>query len=168
MRLLIPEIFDRVQKATTVEQRKAILLQNNTPVLQDVLKINFHPAVKLNLPEGAPPFKREKAVPTGLAETNLYREMRRFYTWISPPPNLTKTKSEILFIQMLEAINLKEAELVIAIKDRKLTDIYPAVTEDLVRETFPGILPPKTESVVAPQQEVVAPPKKRGRPKKDA
>ena len=167
MRLLIPEIFEKVDKAESIEQKKALLIQHNSPVLQDVLRINFHPEVKMQLPEGDPPYNKDKMPPLGLADTNLYKEMRRFYTWISPPPNLNKIKRESLFIQLLESINLKEAELVCAIKDKKLEQIYSSISEDLVRQTFPQLLPEKT--VVNEQQEEPDSPKRsRGRPKKNA
>lgn len=167
MRLLIPEIFEKVEKAETLDQKRELLIQHNSPVLQDVLRINFHPDVKMLLPEGDPPYNKDKMPPLGLADTNLYKEMRRFYTWINPPPNLNKIKRESLFIQLLESINLKEAELVCAIKDKKLEGMYSSITEDLVRRTFPQLLPEKV--VVNTQQEEPDSPKRsRGRPKKGA
>lgn len=166
MRLLLPEIFERVEKATTVAEKKDILLKNSSPVLVDLLKINYDPNIKFKLPEGEPPFKRE-GVPMGLADSNLYKEMRRMYVWLNPPENLHKIKSETLFIQLLESLNEKEAVLICAIKDKQLTRLYPSVTYDLVNETFPNVLPPKSD-VVEKQQEAVDTPKKRGRPKKAA
>jgi len=164
MRLLLPEIFDRVEKAPTVQERKDILLKNNSPVLVEILKMNFHPDIKFKLPEGEPPFKRE-GVPMGLADSNLYKEMRRMYVWINPPENLHKIKRETLFIQLLESINEKEAVLLCAVKDKDMSRLYPSVNYELVNETFPGLLPPKTV-VVEKQQMEADPPKKRGRPKK--
>ena len=165
MRLLLPEIFDKVQKADDNQQRIEILKKNNSPVMIDLLKMNFHPDIKMKLPEGAPPFKKT-GIPMGMAESNLYKEMRRMYTWITPPPNLNRIKSETLFIQLLESINEKEADLLCAVKDKSMTSLYPAVTYDLVNETFPGLLPPKPDVVVKQQNEETAP-KKRGRPKKE-
>lgn len=166
MRLLLPEIFEQVEKAATVQDRKNILLKHNSPVLVEILKMNFHPDIKFKLPEGEPPFKRD-GVPMGLADSNLYKEMRRMYVWINPPENLHKIKRETLFIQLLESINEKEAVLLCAVKDKDLTRIYPNVTYELTNDTFPGILPPKTV-VVEKQQGVEEAPKKRGRPKKAA
>lgn len=166
MRLLLPEIFEQVEKAETVQDRKNILLKHNSPVLVEILKMNFHPDIKFKLPEGEPPFKRD-GVPMGLADSNLYKEMRRMYVWINPPENLHKIKRETLFIQLLESINEKEAVLLCAVKDKDLTRIYPNVTYELTNDTFPGILPPKTV-VVEKQQGAEEAPKKRGRPKKAA
>lgn len=166
MRLMLPEIFERVEKASTLAEKKDILLKNTSPVMVDLFKMNFDPNIKLKLPEGVPPFKKE-GVPMGLSDSNLYKEMRRMYVWINPPPNLHKIKSESLFIQLLESINEKEAVLLCAIKDKELTRLYPSLTYDFVNDTFPGVLPPKAD-VVEKQQEVVDTPKKRGRPKKAA
>lgn len=166
MRLLLPEILDRAQKAETDEARMQVLRQHTSPVLIDLFKINFDPAVKMQLPEGVPPYKKD-GIPMGLADTNLYKEMRRMYTWINPPPNLHKIKRETLFIQLLESINEKEAELICAVKDKAMSNLYPAITYDLVMKTFPGILPEKP-SVVEVQQSGEFVPKKRGRPKRTA
>lgn len=166
MRLLLPEIFEQVEKAATVQDRKNILLKHNSPVLVEILKMNFHPDIKFKLPEGEPPFKRD-GVPMGLADSNLYKEMRRMYVWINPPENLHKIKRETLFIQLLESINEKEAVLLCAVKDKDLTRIYPNVTYELTNDTFPGVLPPKLDVVEVQQVEESAP-KKRGRPKKAA
>ena len=166
MRLLLPEIFDQVQKAETFEKRKEILLKNNSPVLIDLLKMNFNPDVRMQLPEGTPPFKRS-GVPMGMADTNLYKEMRRMYTWINPPPNLHKIKKETLFIQLLESINEKEADLLCAVKDKELERMYSAMTYDLVNEVFPGMFPVKP-TVAEKQQQEEKVIKKRGRPKKAA
>lgn len=166
MRLMLPEIFELVEKAATVQDRKNILLKHNSPVLVEMLKMNFHPEIKFKLPEGEPPFKRE-GVPMGMADSNLYKEMRRMYIWINPPENLHRIKRETLFIQLLESINEKEALLLCAVKDKDITRLYPNVTYDLVNETFPGVLPPKLDVVEIQQVEESAP-KKRGRPKKAA
>lgn len=165
MRLLLPEIFERVEKAATAIERKNILLQHNSPVLTDLLKINFHPDIKMQLPEGEPPYKKE-GIPTGLADTNLYKEMRRMYTWINPPQNLNKIKKETLFIQLLESINENEAALLCAVKDKQIEKLYPSITYELINETFPGLLPEK-KIEVAEVQEGNPQPKKRGRPRKN-
>ena len=68
-------------------------------------------------------------------------------------------KRESLFIELLESLHYTEAELICLIKDGKLTEKYPSITEKLVRETFPNLLPPAI---------IEEPKKKRGRPKKES
>lgn len=166
MRLMLPEIFERVEKAATVQERKEILIKNNSSVMEELFKMNFNPDIKFKLPEGEPPFKRS-GVPMGLADSNLYKEMRRMYIWINPPENLNKIKRETLFIQLLESINEKEAILICAVKDKDMNRLYPNLSYELINETFPGLLPPNP-IVVEKQQEETSSPKKRGRPKRAA
>jgi hypothetical protein len=148
MKYLIPEIFDMVQKATNYQDQKRILAANDSKVLIDCLRINFLPQMKMDLPEGEPPFKKKKDIPIGYAESNLYKEMRRFYIWLQPS-NLTKVRKENLFIELLESIHHTEAAIVVAIKDKKLSTLYPNITYDLCRDLYPQFFPELETPVAA-------------------
>jgi hypothetical protein len=105
-----------------------------------MLYLNFNPDTKRNLPDGEPPFKKEREVPAGLSETTLYRETRRLYIW-TQETNLPKSKREKLFIELLEGVHWTEAEMLCAVKDKRLHKMYKSLKEPLVREAFPGLLP---------------------------
>ena len=120
MRTSIPQIFEEVEKAVTKESKIKVLRAYDHPVVRQILRMNFDPAIKVHLPEGEPPFKKDTSVPAGYSETNLFAEFRRFYIWLDPNINLTKQRKEHLFIQMLEGIHWSEAELVCFAKDKKL------------------------------------------------
>ena len=67
---------------------------------------------------------------------------------------LTSVKRESMFIEVLESLHKNEAELVLAMKDKKLTGRYKGVTLKLVQDTFPDLI----KTVTAPkvkQQEAV-------------
>jgi hypothetical protein len=142
MRTTIPQIFDEVDRAATKESKVKVLRAYDHPVVRQILRMNFDPAIKVYLPEGEPPFKKDTSVPMGYSETNLFAEFRRFYIWLDPNINLTKQRKEALFIQMLEGIHWSEAELVCFAKDKALQTKYKSLKEDLVREAFPNLLPP--------------------------
>ena len=40
----------------------------------------------------------------------------------------------------IENIDAKDAEIVIAMKDKKLTELYPTITKELVQESVPGLI----------------------------
>ena len=42
----------------------------------------------------------------------------------------------MLFIQMLEGLSKEEAEFLIAVKDRKINNLYKGFTANLVKEAF--------------------------------
>ena len=127
MRTSIPQIFEEVEKAVTKESKIKVLRAYDHPVVRQILRMNFDPAIKVHLPEGEPPFKKDTSVPAGYSETNLFAEFRRFYIWLDPNINLTKQRKEHLFIQMLEGIHWSEAELVCFAKDKKLQTKYKSL-----------------------------------------
>lgn len=145
MKTTIPQIFDEVEKAVSKENKIKVLRAYDHPIVRHILRMNFDPSIKVYLPEGEPPFKKDTSVPAGYSETNLFAEFRRFYIWLDPNINLTKQRKEHLFIQMLEGIHWTEAELVCLAKDKKLQTKYKTLKEDIVREAYSNLLPPKVE-----------------------
>jgi len=102
----------------------------------------------MDLPEGEPPFKKNKDLPMGTSESNLYVEFRRFYVWLDRSVNLNRIRKEHLFIQMLEGIHWTEAEMVCLAKDRKLQTKWKSLKESIVREAYPDLMPPKSEDQI--------------------
>lgn len=145
MRTTIPQIFEEVEKASSKQDKIKVLRAYDHPVLRGMLQLNYSPNLKMDLPEGEPPFKKDKQIPVGYAETNLFVEFRRMYIWLDPKQNLNKVRKEQLFIQLLEGIHWTEAEALCLVKDRTLTTKYKSIKEDIVREAFPDLLPPPVE-----------------------
>ena len=143
MRNLISETYDMVEKQTSNLDRINLLrneaFSNN--VVGHLLNYNFNPNINFLLPEGTPPFKNDEK-PAGMENTTLEREHRRFYIWLDPKQNLPAPRREQLFIEMLGGLHISEAQLICAVKDKKLQEKYPSITEKLVRETFSDLLPP--------------------------
>lgn len=143
MKTTIPQIFEEVEKATSKDAKVKILRSYDNQILRGILRIGFDQDIKMLLPEGEPPFKKDKEVPDGYSETNLFVEFRRFYIWLDPTKNVNKTRREQLFIQMLEGLHWKEAEVVCLAKDKILDTKYKTLKEELVRSAFPDLLPAK-------------------------
>jgi hypothetical protein len=150
MRFTIPEILQAVSDARTHADKVRILQNCGTEVLEQVLQYNFHPDIAFNLPEGDCPYKKEKDIPVGKSHSNLYREGRRLYLFIKgQAPNLKPYRREMLFIELLEGIHWTEADMLIAVKDKRLTDLYPGVTYESVRDAYTRILPQEPPKKVA-------------------
>lgn len=105
-------------------------------VLRLIFEHAFLEEKKFALPEGDPPFKKD-AAPIGMTPANLYQETRKLYIFCRT--DLKPLRKETLFVQLLENIHPLEAELVLAIKDQKLTKLYPKITHKLVAEA--GFIP---------------------------
>jgi hypothetical protein len=135
----IPLIFEDVAAANSIKARKKVLLENESKPLKELLKYAFHPDIKFALPPGKPPYKTIGS-PDEYNPTYLYPNFRKFYLYIEGGHDgLTQLRREQLFVQMLESLHPKEAEVVIQIKDKKLN--YRGLTYKLVKTTFPEILP---------------------------
>jgi len=152
MKTSVPQIFEEVEKQTSKQKKIDVLRSYDTQVLRGILELNFIPEYKLLLPEGAPPFKRDDRTPDGYSETNLYTEFRRMYIWLRPDANVSKARREQLWIQMLEGIHWKEADLLNYMKDKNIGKLYKSITYDLVSEAFPGMLPPNPVEKIEKKQ----------------
>jgi hypothetical protein len=64
----------------------------------------------------------------------------RYFAVGGPGERLPRMRVEQMLIRMLEVIDPKDAELVIAVKDKKLTGRYRGLTKKLVQETFPTLI----------------------------
>ena len=150
---LTSELFQAVEKAERYEDKVRILKTNDYPIVRALFTLNYNPDFKMLLPEGTPPYRKDVDKPIGYNETTLQLELKRFYIWMDPNVNINKIKKETLFIEMLEGLHYSEAEIICSAKDRVLTDLYPSLTEELVRDAYPGIFPfpptPKKETAPA-------------------
>ena len=139
MALSIPLIFEDVAKANSFEARQKVLLENESTPLKELLKYAFHPDIKFVLPPGMPPYKTIGS-PEEYNPTYLYPNIRKFYLFVEGGhEGISQLRREQLFIQLLESLHPKEAEVVIQVKDKKLN--YRGLTYKLVKKTFPEILP---------------------------
>jgi len=141
MNLLVPEILDLVEKTKNKADKVKVLKQNETPGIRGILRLNFDSNVKFDLPEGEPPYKKDKDKPIGYHETNLITEVKRFYIWVDPKQNISRLRKEQLFVEMCEGLHYTEAEVLCLAKDRKLISKYKSLNKDLVHEAYPGLIP---------------------------
>ncbi len=127
--------------------RKQSRTTNKSFILKVIFAHSFLPDFKMNLPEGEPPFK-PAAEPMGMTPTNMFSEARRMYVFTRN--DLSAIKRESLFISLLEGVHPDEAKILIAMKDQKLSKLYPKITHKLVSDA--GIIP----APVAKEKKVVA------------
>lgn len=133
----IPEILEEVNKDVSKLKNYA-----DNIALKIMFQYAFIPEKKFDLPEGAPPYKKDSA-PIGMSPTNFIQEIRRWYIF-TKEKELSKVRKEILFIQLLESIHPSEAELLIAIKDQKLNSLYKNVTAEVVSQY--GFIPSQKQN----------------------
>ena len=133
---LLHEILVKVNNAKDKAKKIEVLRENDSVPLRQVLKGAFDPKIKWDLPEGTPPYKENDA-PAGTEHTTLYTEARRLWHFVEgADQKLSKTKKEMMFIQLLEGLHKDDAALMVAVKDKALNKKYKGLTDAVVKEAF--------------------------------
>ena len=136
MQLLISEILDKVSKLKTKKEKVAWLKDQNTDGLRVVIISSFDPKIKWLLPEGDVPFRRNDA-PAGTEHTDLHMESRKLYHFIEGGNyDITQTKRETLFIQVLEGLQESDADVLVAAKEKSLHRKFKGLSDNVVKEAF--------------------------------
>jgi hypothetical protein len=137
-RPLISEVLRKVNNAKTKEEKKKILLDNNTQVLRSLFIWNFDESVISMLPEGDVPYTPNPA-PEGTDHLLLENEGKKMFHFVKGGSNISQSKREQIFLGMIENLHPDEAELICLVKDKKLQKKYTRISKALIEETFPQI-----------------------------
>jgi hypothetical protein len=160
----IYEILELASKQRTNAKKVEVLKTYEHDSLKSILIWNYDTSVISLLPEGEVPYggATEQTVYTGtLSEnlskeaaggesataqdlngrgrTSLRREYQNLYHFVKGGNNTLSTiRREMMFINILEGLHPKEAEILILIKDRNLQNKYK-ITFENVKEAYPDI-----------------------------
>jgi len=135
----IYEIFDEFEKASNKEERINVLRQNRNYALRSVLKGTYDKNVVFSI-DKVPLYKPSDA-PPGLGYTSINMELGRAYLFEANnprvSPNLTKERKEQILIQILEALEKREAEVFMnmILKKQKVKGL----NAEIVKEAFPDL-----------------------------
>ena len=134
---LVTILADVAQPKNKKEKKEVLLKHGNNGALKEILKYTYDPNIKFLLPPGNPPYK--SVVDETENPTYLYGLVRKLYLFVEGGnPNLKSQRREYLFIELLESIHPKEAEILLQMKDKKLK--CNGLTYNLVKETFPKLI----------------------------
>ena len=132
------EIFELVSEQKTDAKKVAVLKEYECDILKSLFIWNFDDSVISLLPPGEVPYKPNES-PLGTDHSSLRREQRSLYNFVKGGNDQLSTISrETIFIQMLEGLHPKEADIVIAVKDGDLEDMYD-IPYEVVEEAYPDI-----------------------------
>ena len=133
---LMSEVLKKVNNAKDKPKKIAILRENASAPLKQVLKGAFDPSIEWDLPAGDPPYIQNEA-PIGTEHGLLRNEAKRLWHFVKgADPQTTKTQKETMFIQMLEGLHQDEAKLLLGMKSKSLNKMYKGLTESVVKEAF--------------------------------
>lgn len=125
------EIFEKASKQKTKKEKIDYLRNNISPELIECVRLcygNF----EFDLPSGTPPFKNDNFDEPGV----LYYEIKKMKKFSKEYyPNMTASKREQLFIDILSSITEEDVKLLCGIKDKKLP--YKGFTEKFMFDAIP-------------------------------
>lgn len=158
------EILELASKQRSNAKKVEVLKTYEHDCIKVILIWNFDESVVSLLPEGEVPYGNadEQSVYSGtLSEnlakealggesatgqdldgrgrTSLRKEYQNLYHYVKGGNDgLSTIRREMMFINLLQGLHPKEAEVVILTKDKRLTDKYK-ITHEVVKEAFPDI-----------------------------
>lgn len=132
------EILDLVSKQRTNVKKVEILKEYSTDALKAILIWNFDESIISMIPSGDVPYEKNE-VPVGTDHTSLRKEWKNLYHFVKGGnDSLSQVRRETMFIQILEGLHPKEADLLCLVKDKNLSSVYK-ITKAVVEEAFPDI-----------------------------
>ena len=160
------EVFEAASKQRTKAKKIEVLKTYAHDSIMAVLIWNFDESVVSLLPEGDVPYgnTREDNSMTGSlsdkindavgmmresgsaslgsqdqGKASIRGEYTKFYNFLKGGNNgLSGLRRETMFINILEGLHPLEAEILVLVKDKKLTDRYK-ITKDIVSAAYPQI-----------------------------
>jgi len=137
-KLEVFEILEKVENAKTKKDKIAVLQKNEIMPLLDVLRGTFDETIQWNLPGGTPPYtpNNEESYPSTLLKQ--HRNFKYFVKGLRESNRLNPIRRERMFIDILEAIHPKDAELLVSMINKKSP--MKGLTKNLVKEAFPQLI----------------------------
>ena len=160
------EVLNLVSRQKSNAKKVEILKKYEDPSIKTILIWNFDDTVISLLPEGEVPYastgeqtsysgtltskiddavlKMEELNSNSLGSmdqgrSSIRKEYHMFYNFVKGGNDgLSSLRRETMFINILQGLHPKEAELLCLVKDKKLTDKYK-ISFDNVKEAYPDI-----------------------------
>ena len=158
------EILELASAQKTNAKKVEVLKNYEDPSIKTVFVWNFDASIVSLLPPGPVPYGETNAQTTfagtlseniakeaaggesatgqdldGRNKTSIRHEFKNFYHFVQGGnPSLTTTRREMIFINMLQGLHPKEAELLCLVKDKDLESKY-SVSLDNVKQAYPNM-----------------------------
>ena len=160
------EVLEAASKQRTKARKIEVLQRYAHDSIMALLIWNFDETAISVLPEGDVPYgtNREDSSMTGTlsdkindavdkmnemgsnslgsqdqGKASIRKEYRKFYNFIKGGnPSLSNLRRETMFINILEGLHPLEAEILVLVKDKRLTEKYK-ITKDVVSAAYPQI-----------------------------
>jgi hypothetical protein len=131
----LAHVLKSISEIKDKKERVEALKVNGIEPLKAILVGMFHPHIKFALPETDPPYHPSQFNDASV----LMRSTKQFFHFAEGGSDISQMRREKLFIDLLESCDPADAELVLAMKNKKSP--YPGLTKDVVLAAFPELFP---------------------------
>ena len=139
MQIGLAEFLEKVGKLKRTQEKIDALAANDSLPLRIILQACYDPNVVWLLPPGTPPYKPNDLVDQ---EHILIKEIEKLRYYVKGfHDELPQLKRETMFVQLLENVAPKDAELLCLIKDKKP---IKGITLEHVTKGLPGLINEQT------------------------
>ena len=133
--LTIIEILKLIDEADSEKRKIKLLKKNDNFVLRTILQGNFSEQIKFDMPKGSPPLEETKEEEIVSLDDEIIKQIckscdKRQHQW----------RREIVFTKAIQNLSEEEKDIIIAMKDKTINELYPSITYELVKEAYPKIL----------------------------
>ena len=134
------ELLEAVGNVKSAKAKAAFLKDNDCLGIRDFLKGSFDTSVSFNwIPKGSVPYTpNEGASDSGslMDKTSVFK----YFADEGPGDEVPSIRRERMFIELLESIHPKDAELVLLMKDKNLVGKYKGLTSKLCNNVWGGLI----------------------------
>ena len=160
----VHEVLELASSQRANDRKVEALQKYGEDAVKVILKWNFDDNIVSALPEGEVPYAEEEDQLVysgslsqniareaaggdsataqdmdGRGRTTLRREWKNLYHYVrGGNDGLTKTRREMMFINLLKGLHPKEAEILVLIKDGRLEDKYK-ISKKNVKDAYPAM-----------------------------
>lgn len=131
----IKSVYETLEKIDKLKQHKRKIDQLKEAYslpLRTILQGSFNQKINMKMPDGTPPYTPNKEAELS---DKPYGKLKRVMNF-----SLHQWERERAFINMLQSVPPQDATLLIAMKDKKLTEIFPTINKELVQEVWPELV----------------------------
>lgn len=132
------EILEKAAQAPSRVEKQEVLSENNCLALRDVVKGAYDDTIDFSLlPKGEPPYTPAEEPKDSLMDKST---TLRYFVKGGPGEKLPAARREQMFIQLLESIHPKDAQLVLWVKDKQLAQKYKGITKKLCQGVWEDLI----------------------------
>ncbi len=135
------ELLDAVSNVKSAKAKAAFLKDNDCLAIRDFLKGSFDKSVTFNwIPKGSVPYTPKDELAEDITSLIDKTSVFNYFADEGPGIEVPSVRRERMFIELLESIHPKDAELVITMKDKKLAGKYKGLTSKLCNTVWGGLI----------------------------